>query len=242
MRTMRTLYLIAAMFCWLTVNATSAFAADAADRTVIGFSKDGRYFAFEEYGIQDGSGFPYSSIYITDLQTDTWVEGTPVRVQMREEGATAYGARHKALTQAAPLIEEFGTIQPAKTLASNAVGEEVADPHMMKFKRFHNLSTLWTVKLTHVDLATPPDCQSLPGIKGFALSVAVDNGELKEVYRDKDLPKSRGCPENYRLADVLSFGENENGRVVVLIHMLTFGFEGRDSRFVAVPVKLPSWR
>jgi predicted secreted protein len=225
------------------ISAGQVIAADAADRAIIGFSADGRYFAFEEFGIQDGSGFAYANIFVLDLAEDKWVEGSPVRVQKREEIASSlYEARRQALTEAAPLIDRFGTIQPARLLASNAVGEEVADPHTMVFKRYHNLTTLWTVKLTHVDLPLPPHCQSLPSVKGFALSVAVDGKEPVEFYRDKSLPESRGCPESYRLADVISFGEAEKGKAVVLVHRLTFGFEGRDARFMAVPVALPDWR
>jgi predicted secreted protein len=226
----------------LLCSPLAALAADSADRAIIGFSSDGRYFAFEEYGVQDGSGFPYSSIYIIDLDRDKWVEGSPVRVQLREEKPTSYAARHQALTEAAPLIEQYGTVFPPRLLASNAVGEEVTDPHTMTFKRYHNLSTLWTVKLRHVDLPVAPECQSVPVVKGFALEVGIEGKELAEVYRDKELPKSRGCPESYRLADVISFGEAQSGKVVVLIHKLTFGFEGRDARFIAVPVELPSWR
>ena len=40
-----------------------ALAGDAALADFIGFSEDGQTFAFEEYGIQDGSGFAYSTIY-----------------------------------------------------------------------------------------------------------------------------------------------------------------------------------
>jgi predicted secreted protein len=219
-----------------------AMAADAADRAIVGFSKDGSHFAFEEYGVQDGSGFPYSNIYIINLEKDEWVKGSPIRVVVRDEKATSYTARHQALTEAAPLIEKHGTVQPARLLASNAVGEEVADPHTMTFKRFHNLPKLWTVKLTNLDLDLPPECQSLPAIKGFALSVSVDNKKPTEVYRDSKLPESRGCPENYRLADIIAHGESETAKVVVMIHKLTYGFEGRDVRFVTVPIDLPSWR
>ena len=64
-----------------------ALAADAADRAIIGFSADGRYFAFEEFGIQDGSGFAYANIFVLDLEDDKWVEGSPVRVQKREDAS-----------------------------------------------------------------------------------------------------------------------------------------------------------
>ena len=48
-------------------SAAPALAGDAAQFDPIGFSEDGRYFAYEEYGIQDGSGFPYATIYLVDL-------------------------------------------------------------------------------------------------------------------------------------------------------------------------------
>jgi predicted secreted protein len=240
---MKVLLLIIAVFAHLAVSAPLAVAADASDRAIIGFSMDGGHFAFEEYGVQDGSGFPYSNIYIINLKTDEWVKGSPIRVLVRDENATAHTARHQALTEAAPLIEKYGTVQPIKLLASNAVGERVTSPHKMTFKRFHNLSTLWTVQLTELDIEQPGECKPFSPVRGFALSARIEGQDKTvELYRDEKLPKSRGCPEGYKLADVIAFGENEDAPVVVLVHKLTFGFEGRDARFIAVPVELPSWR
>lgn len=240
---MRYLWLILIALVHIAVSAAQAVAADASDRAIIGFSMDGGHFAFEEYGVQDGSGFPYANIYIINLKTDQWVKGSPIRVTVRDENATAHAARHQALTEAAPLIEKYGTVQPIKLLASNAVGERVTSPHKMTFKRFHNLSTLWSVQLTEIDIEQPGECKPYSPVRGFALSTKIEGkGQAVEAYRDKKLPKSRGCPESYKLADVIAFGENENAPVVVLVHKLTFGFEGRDARFIAVPVKLPSWR
>ncbi|MEO9874579.1 MAG: DUF2259 domain-containing protein [Anderseniella sp.] len=204
---------------------------------------DGGHFAFEEYGVQDGSGFPYSNIYIINLKTDKWVKGSPIRVLVRDENATAHTARHQALTEAAPLIEKYGTVQPAKLLASNTVGERVTSPHKMTFKRVHQLSTYLTIQLTEIDIEQPGDCKPYYPVRGFALSAKTEGKEpIVEVYRDKKLPKSRGCPESYKLADVIAFSESEDTPVVVLVHKLTVGFEGRDARFIAVPVDLPSWR
>ena len=64
-----------------------ARAGDAAEFRAHGFSSDaqGRYFAFEEFGVQDGSGFPYSNIYNVDLEKDAWVDESPVRVTIKEE-------------------------------------------------------------------------------------------------------------------------------------------------------------
>lgn len=240
---MRYLWVIIACIAHLAVTAPQTVAADASDRAIIGFSMDASHFAFEEYGVQDGSGFPYANIYIINLKNDEWVRGSPIRVTVRDENATAHTARHQALTEAAPLIEKYGTVQPIKLLASNAVGERVTSPHKMTFKRFHNLSTLWTVQLTEIDIEQPGECKPYSPVRGFALSAKIEGqGQAVEVYRDRKLPKSRGCPESYKLADVIAFGESENAPVVVLVHKLTFGFEGRDARFIAVPVNLPSWR
>ncbi len=55
-----------------------AQANDAAARRIIGFSPDGRYFAFEQYGTLDWERirFGYSEIAILDTQTDQFVGGT----------------------------------------------------------------------------------------------------------------------------------------------------------------------
>ena len=70
-----------------TLCAAPASAGDFAERHIFGFSPDGSHFAFEEYGVQDGSGFPYSNIYIVDVANDSWLPGTPLRVRIDDESA-----------------------------------------------------------------------------------------------------------------------------------------------------------
>ena len=65
----------------------TAFAGDFADRELLGFSRDGAYFAFEEFGVLDGSGIPYSNIYVVEVDKDAWIDGTPIRLKGAEEGA-----------------------------------------------------------------------------------------------------------------------------------------------------------
>lgn len=50
-------------------SAVSLIAADAQKYRVLGFSKDGAYFAYEVYGQKDGSGSVYSSIRIVEAAT-----------------------------------------------------------------------------------------------------------------------------------------------------------------------------
>ena len=59
------------------------FAGDYATLNFIGFSRDGKYLAFEEYGVQDGSGFPYSNIYIVETAKNAYA-APPVRKSVKE--------------------------------------------------------------------------------------------------------------------------------------------------------------
>ena len=221
----------------LALAAGPGLAADAADRAIIGFSGDGRWFAYEEYGVQDGSGFPYATVTVVDLDRNEWAPGTPVRVRVDNETATVHDARRKALTESGPIIEKLGAVEPGKVLASNAVGEVVADPHAMEFRRFHNIDDTFVVKLEVFALPRPAGCldDGRP-VVGLALLAGPSGGSLAEVHRDDTVPASRGCPLGYRLADVIGFG---NDRLVIMVHTLAAGFEGLDARFLAVPARVP---
>lgn len=220
-------------------GAHGLLAADAADRALIGFSADGRWFAFEEYGVQDGSGFPYATLTVIDLHKDAWAPGTPVKALVQDEASTVRAARDDVAKRAGPILRELGIGHPGRLLASNAVSEEVADPARMVFRPHHNLPDLVTVRLEAFPLpASCPGAEEKP--VGFALLASRGDEPGKEVYRDKAIPPSRGCPLEYRLADVVAFDAKAGvTRHVVLVHVLRFGFEGRDARFLAVPVALP---
>jgi predicted secreted protein len=56
-------------------------AADYTHDRVIGFSEDGRYFAFETYGLQRGSGLPFAKLFVVDLDRDARVQGSPIRAR-----------------------------------------------------------------------------------------------------------------------------------------------------------------
>jgi hypothetical protein len=59
-------------FLLLFLSGT-AISYELAQFDFIGFSADGRYLAWEEYGIQDVTGYPYSTISIVDTAVDSVV-------------------------------------------------------------------------------------------------------------------------------------------------------------------------
>ncbi len=140
---------------WLIASGSPALAADAAERAVHGFSPDGRYFAFEQYGVQDGSGFPYADVFIVDLEGDKWVEGTPIRVLLEDEGKTLGAARGEAMSRARPLLDRLAIGEPGIVLATNVIYQAGSDPRRMVFVPYYrSLGNLEPVSQEDDDVIT----------------------------------------------------------------------------------------
>ena len=98
------LQLSAIALAFLTASAASA--GDVAEMRPLGFSPDGKFFAFEQFGEQDGSGFAYAEIQVIDTKTDQYVPGTPVSVLISREEASIGEARRESLKQAKAILDE----------------------------------------------------------------------------------------------------------------------------------------
>ena len=230
----------------LVVATVPARAADNAERAVIGFSPDGRYFAFEQYGIQDGSGFPYSEIFVVDLDANNWVKGSPFREKVEDEGALVSTARAKAAKAASALIAELKIAEPGEVLASNPPTEASPERHRLSFDAFY-LSQFdqpadgYTLKLDLMPFAAPESCYAEDGKQmGLALTITDKaKNASKEIHKDASIPSSRYCPRDYDIADVIAYRSYKTSdRHVALIGVYTPGFEGVNRRFIAVPFSL----
>lgn len=239
---MRTTILAACLGAVLGVVTTlPALAGDFAERRLIGFSADGGRFAFEEFGIQDGSGFPYANIFVVDTTKDDWIPGTPVRVRLDDEEQGIAPARRVAAEKAAPYLD--GIDQPGTLLASNPITESGRDPHKIAFKRHPALQLDGpdlTLELETLPLSAPGNDDPDYKTHGFRLVLKTEDGEVV-LHEDKTLPASRGTALDYRINDVVihqPFGRPAT--LVVLLQVLTRGFEGPDGRYLAVTAQLPS--
>lgn len=241
---------LAGLFMAALLLIAPALAGDRAGIGFLGYSPDGRYFAFDEFGLQDGSGFAYANVYVLDLQTDKWVKDTPVRVRLDDDASTIVAARAKAHGQAQKVLDALAIGAPVDIMALNGDGA-LGDSQTLAFGRpgygmappaqSHQLS------LSTVDapLGEPQCAQwSAAEVKGFALTLTTE-GSSREVYRDQSVPKSRGCPQGYRLYGVIApfdaiggFTPNSLTGLVAIISVYVTGFEGPDRRFIAVPLGL----
>jgi predicted secreted protein len=235
----------------LAFSAGSVLAADAAERDILGFSPDGRYFAFEQYGVQDGSGFPYSDIFVIDLETDSWLDGTPIRVRLDDERQSLSSARRTTRDKARSHLQSAAIEDNARVLASNSIYQQAADPRELVFRTYYTTfghleavdpgdEDVLSLALEEVVLPSPEGCPvgDTP-MAGFVLKAKRGNEPFAEVHRDTSIPSSRVCPLKYSLSDAVAFSgaDGRTQRIVVLVNVFSFGFEGADRRFIAVPLK-----
>lgn len=224
-------------------GVSPALAGDIASIQTIGFSPDAKVFAFEEYGVQDGSGFPYSTIYFIDTDKDAYLPGTPIRVRLDKDLEPLGEARKEAHQKAENLISKYHLDDnPGILAAFNPISELGTDPHKLQYLTVQAspaFSKPYTLQLNETSFPLPDRCKNLTeSYVGFSLEFTEIQGKAaaQTVYTDKAVPKSRGCVRGYRLAGVALTGKNQ-GPQMALVEIKTFGFEGNDGRWIAIPLR-----
>jgi predicted secreted protein len=245
----------------LAIPAGTAQAGDAAARRVIGFSPDGAYFAFEQYGTLDAgaSDSGWSQIDVIDTRTDQFVGGKPIVIvdETEEATLTLEQARAQAAAQAAPILARYAIASLGEQTVSDKFtfpGEMVAYNDISRLKRVSQkwLSPLYdetgisTIRLDEILAASTSDCsasftatqqgETSGKALGFRLTLQGQDGKpFKILHEDKTVPGSRNCPTSYSLSESYQFTPAGKPTViVVLVQRFSQGFEGRDRRFLAV--------
>ncbi|WP_269930122.1 DUF2259 domain-containing protein [Aminobacter sp. HY435] len=218
--------------------AQTAQAGDAAELNVLGFGADGKTFAFEEFGVQDGSGFPYANRFYIDTTTDEFLPDTPIRVMLEDEGKSAQAARDEARLRGEKIARDADLAASRGHLAGfNAVTENSADPHKMVVNPrpvFPPIDPQLEFNLEEIDLGEIERCPGIGPVKGFRLTRTVD-GKSEVLQEDKDVPQSRACPTGYRIGGVQTFfAPDGKMSYAVLVTVIRHGFEGPDHRWIAV--------
>ena len=220
--------------------AATASAGDFAAFTPLGFSEDGKVFAFEEYGQEDGSGFAYSNIFFIDTEKDAFLEGTPFRLRTETDNASISAARALAVREALQMIQDYNLLDhPGWLAAFNPVTENNGDNGTIRYRAHPNLSPVSEMILETFPLAPNAACRDItPDARGFRLTYRSPEGAEREVHEDERLPESRNCPLDYRLGGMMTYGGGGPDAVhVALVIVLSQGFEGPNGRWIAVPFR-----
>ncbi|WP_331374407.1 DUF2259 domain-containing protein [Sinorhizobium chiapasense] len=231
-----------------TIAAADVRAGDFAALQPIGFSSDGNVFAFEEYGVQDGSGFPYSTIYVLDTRKDTFLPGAPVRVVIEKDGGALHEARREAHGRAAPLVDAYRLADTPGILAAyNPITERSSAAHTLSYDAFpanEPFRRSYALMLEEKSFEPQGVCGSfLKEVKGFRLEMTEKAGKpaTDVLQEDTRIPESRRCPTGYRIGGVVTRMNDDGSEVhVVMILVKSLGFEGStDGHWIALPVRLP---
>lgn len=137
---MRKIYLLFRAVLILGALSANALAGDYAHFHFIGFSRDGKYLAFEEYGINDSieDSSPYSTIYIVNVEKNKWViapfkaKGNPSPYDENgkyDADKIETEVRDKNRRRAARQIKRFGIIDgnTGLQMAAHLINEYPAD-------------------------------------------------------------------------------------------------------------------
>ena len=231
--------IILCLFC-LAVRA-----GDFATLNFIGFSKDGKYLAFEEHGVQDGSGFPYSNIYFVDVAKNSFA-APPVRVRIERETATEPQARAKAKLGAAASIKKFRIIERNRgtLVVSRLLTDLTAYDSGLKDEgqKINFAEMIWSMyRQGNYDLilrslkVEPKECDySYQPVYKLELELK-DNSANSTIVLQKDttLPASRDCPTRYTIQYVYLY----ESFIAVFLNTYHIGFEGPDMRFLVITGK-----
>ena len=226
----------------ISIQTAPAYAGDYANVEIYGFSDEGFRFAFEQFGLESGSGAPYSDIFVIDTQTDSWVQGSPFRLKKEADefpdpAQDLYDLRQENQQAARETLANSRISGEGRTVGHNPPTEIGANPHKMAVNPrliVPPADNPMVFMLEEYPLQSG-DCAAYgDDVKGFRLTVS-NEGIDRVINEDKKLPKSRGCPIRYRVERVVTF--YPAGRPAVfaaLILMESYGFEGPDGRFLAI--------
>lgn len=225
-------------------STVPAQSGDYADVEILGFSDEGIRFAFEQFGIQDGSGAPYSEIFVINVPTDSWVSGSPIRLKQEQSDGfevpdeQLYAVREENLNAAKEVLGNSRIFSKrGRTVGHNPVTEIGSDPHRLSVHPRTVVPPIDNAMVFSVEEYPLPsgECASFGAdTKGFRLTLSHE-GEERVLNEDVKLPKSRGCPLSYRIERVVTyFPAGRSPVFAALVLMEKHGFEGRDGRYLAI--------
>jgi predicted secreted protein len=200
-----------------------ARAGDAATLEFWGFSPDGKYLAFEQYGTRDGSGFPYAELYVVEVARNVIVAAANVVIQSDRPGE----ARRRAFTQSQAALRRYRIAQGNQGRFAGAVGKN----HAAQSLEFSAAGATYTLELTTLEAPASRNCLTDPKLLELRLS---SGRNARVLQRDSRLPASRACAHDYEIHSVFVLGSS----LAVFVRVTRDGFEGWDLRWMVVTAQL----
>jgi predicted secreted protein len=204
-------------------------AGDLAHFDLIGFSKDGKYLAFRQAAIGDGSGFPYADIDVIDVAKNSLIENVNVNTQTGNSSTAQ--VRAAVLTKASAVLKRYGITDgnQGRFVAGGLGGSQGAvQDNTLAFRA---VGREYQLELSMKDDGKETDCN---GHAPQLLKIVMSGKTSKVLQNDTQLPASRKCAADYRMHSVFVYGSS----LAVFVSVSSDGFEGPNVRFMVVTAKL----
>ncbi|MBD3369044.1 DUF2259 domain-containing protein [Candidatus Fermentibacteria bacterium] len=244
--------------------ASVALSSDLAVFNLIGFSENGRYLAWEQYGVQDGSGFPYCTVHLVDLEESSTVgkfnvlHDEPIdydpedfRPQIEEfdrylnprENEYRFWeeyARDDTRRKASPLMDSLGIIPGNEgRLCVHHPLTDLSDFDRIEFvtgmlSPAFEAGPRFRLVLEELKADTVEDLYWISPPKMLRLSLIWGQDTL--TLADDVRGEERELAYGYGVRDVVTYRDRY---VVVVLFRWVPGFEGPDVRYRVVTGRLP---
>jgi predicted secreted protein len=219
----------------LAVGTRMAAAADA-EVKALGFSPDGRYFAFEEHGA-DQSG-TYSMTTAMEVADNRQVKGGSISYSDEDRARV-----RKVGVNTKRLLRRL-RISPRDYMTVSLRGIDV-EPFEEASHKSLALPSNWFGPETWLVLhqfKIAAHCRNTSKSPvGFGLTLERKNAPAAQLAHDVTIPSSRGCPTHYRVVEA-HVRRLKDGPVAMAVIVQNFapGFDARNRNFVAVTARIPA--
>lgn len=223
----------------LALASASAQAGDASLTRSLGFSADGKYYAFAQFGTQDGSGFAWAEVAVIDVSKNAYAASRTVLI--REENSSEEAALASAVKQVQ--LPRFGIVA-GKNLGRTLLQRLPTDRSTYTSNQFtfdywaeggaSSPTPRYDVAIESSATEDKTDgkyCTDVFGMAPQLLKLSVLGGAAPVVLQnDESLPKRRLCAGNYALRSVTSY----KNKLVIGVSYEEPGFEGPNVRNMIV--------
>jgi predicted secreted protein len=242
------------VLCVLVLMPARLPAGDFAELNFIGFSKDGRYLAFEEWGSLDGIGGDYSNTYYIDTGKNSFA--LPPTLIDESFLTPAEQKQKKTLNKKLALVKannlrrlrivpnNTGELLVAHLRTDWSAGVFLeprgAEPEIVRFN--NNVPAYSRDDGKYYELTLKPSAFKTErcGEDAYKFDLTLADRTSSEtiplqiLQSDKTIPESRFCPFGYRIERVYFYGD----KIAVFLNYFYYGFEGPDLRYLVVTGKL----
>ncbi len=235
--------ILSLLVAWFATG--TGYAGDGAALHVFGFSPDGQRFAYEENGIEDGSGFSFDRIVIIDVPQTTIVWSALSRVTEDQAGEREFNEARVALRREADLALQHDSLsryrarlvaQDSSVHSFDYLSDDVMWPACHDGKTRLDLPRGSVGAGSSIGMVVP----ERPFALGEIAVTMARNGAHPVSLAPVMLPRAE--PSTYASLAAVYVGTHPQKQkaVVAIVNECHQGFEGPDRRFLATLATVPA--